>query len=73
MGEIVEFNVGCRRCEHLIQVDKNTYICEVRSHLDDSTVFPIVNGKINDDDWDACEGEDYSYRVVDKRKRRKSS
>lgn len=58
MGEVLEFNVGCRHCENLIRVGKNTYTCAERVHMDDSAVMPIVNGK-HTEDWNVCGGEDY--------------
>lgn len=58
MGEILNFDVGCRRCSNLVQVDKNTYTCIARLHIDDSPVNPIVDGK-HTEDWCVCEGEDY--------------
>lgn len=69
---IVQFERGCRRCEHLVHVAKDTWMCESRLHMDDSTVFPIVEGKKNEEDWDACKGEDYKI-VVDKSARRRKS
>ena len=62
MGQIVKFEKGCRRCEHLVQLDKNTWICEERVHIDDSSIMPILNGK-HTADWNACEGEDYKMIV----------
>lgn len=72
MGEIVEFNIGCRLCQNLVQVGKNTYTCSERVHLDDSSVFPILNGKINDEDWNICDGECY-VRVPNSRFKKRSS
>lgn len=73
MGEIVEFEVGCRLCEHLIQIGKNSYICEERAHMDDSEVVPIRDGK-KTEDWNICGGEDYRriQKVRLKRKKRSS-
>ena len=58
MGELLEFCVGCRRCENLVQIDKNSYMCLSRVHMDDSSVMPIIDGK-HTDDWNICEGSDY--------------
>lgn len=58
MGEILEFNIGCRRCENLVQIGKNTFMCKERCHMDDSDIIPIEDGKITDD-WYACNGDDY--------------
>ena len=58
MGEILEFNIGCRHCANLVRVGKNTYSCSERLHMDDTPVMPIVDGK-HTDDWDICSGEDY--------------
>ena len=73
MGEIVKFERGCFRCSHLVQIGKNTYMCESQVHLDDTTIVPILNGKKNEEDWNACDGEDYKAIVVDKHRRRRSS
>ena len=58
MGEVIKFDVGCRCCANLMRVGKNTYCCQERAHMDDSSVLPIVDGK-HTDDWNACNGEDY--------------
>ena len=58
MGDILEFNVGCRRCKNLVKIGKNTYMCSERSHMDDSDVIPIRDGKTTDD-WYICSGSDY--------------
>lgn len=58
MGEVIKFDRGCRGCVHLLQIDKNTFVCEARENLDDSSIYPIVNGK-HTDGWNICEGEDY--------------
>ena len=58
MGEIVQFERGCRGCENLSQIEKGTYVCLKRVHIDDSDVVPIKHGK-KTDDWGICEGEEY--------------
>lgn len=58
MGEIVQFEIGCRHCEHLSKIDNNTWVCMQRVHMDDSDVVPIKNGK-KTDDWGICDGEAY--------------
>lgn len=60
MGELLQFERGCRHCKNLVQLDKNTYTCIERLHMDDSPVVPILNGK-HTDDWNICNGEDYKY------------
>lgn len=58
MGELLTFNVGCRRCECLVQIGKDTYMCAARCHMDDSDVVPIRDGK-RTEDWNICNGENY--------------
>ena len=58
MGEIVKFEIGCKKCENLSQIGKSTYVCMKRVHMDDSDVIPIKNGK-RTDDWYICEGQNY--------------
>ena len=64
MGEVVRFEVGCRRCEHLVQIGKNTYLCKQKVHMDDSAVVPIRDGK-QTEDWHICNGDSYT-RVLQK-------
>ena len=64
MGEVVRFEVGCRRCEHLVQIGKNTYLCKQKVHMDDSSVIPIRDGK-QTSDWNICKGDSYT-RVLKK-------
>ena len=59
MNGIITFEIGCRRCSNLQIVSKGTYICTERVHMDDSAVFPIVEGK-RTCDWNICDGEYYS-------------
>lgn len=58
MGEIVKFELGCKRCENLSQIGKGTYVCLKRVHMDDSDVIPIRDGK-KTDDWYICDGQNY--------------
>lgn len=58
MGEVIRFELGCKRCEHLSQIGKNTYVCMKRAHMDDSDVVPIRDG-VKTSDWYICEGENY--------------
>ena len=58
MAEILTFSIGCRRCENLVKVGKNTYMCTERCHMDDSDVVPIRDGK-QTDDWYICGGDNY--------------
>ena len=58
MGEVIRFELGCKRCEHLSQIGKNTYVCMKRVHTDDSDVIPIRDG-VKTCDWYICEGENY--------------
>lgn len=55
---IVQFETGCRRCEHLVQVGKKTYLCKQKVHMDDSEVIPVRDGK-HTHDWYICGGESY--------------
>lgn len=59
MGEVVQFERGCYRCENLVRVGKNTYMCNERVHMDDSPVLPIEDGKKSFVDWNVCGGEFY--------------
>ncbi|ADL36422.1 hypothetical protein bpr_IV057 (plasmid) [Butyrivibrio proteoclasticus B316] len=58
MGSITEFSIGCRRCANLEQIGKKSFMCSVRSHMDDSDVVPIRDGK-KTEDWCICDGEYY--------------
>ena len=58
MGDLIQFEIGCRRCKHLVRLNKDTYTCVERLHMDDSPVIPIVDG-VHTDDWCICNGEDY--------------
>lgn len=58
MGEILQFERGCRRCENLAQIGKGTYVCLKRVHMDDSDVIPIKDGQ-KTSDWFVCDGESY--------------
>ena len=58
MADIIQFEIGCRNCIHLVQTGHKTYTCDDRIHLDDSSVIPIEKG-IHTDDWGICEGESY--------------
>lgn len=70
MGEIVEFSVGCRNCVNLLRLENGTYTCDVRVHMDDSAVYPIVNNK-RTSDWNICDGECYESKRTYLRKMRK--
>ena len=59
MGEILQFEVGCRHCVHLVQVNKNSFMCSERVHMDDTPVMPIVDGEKSFIDWNVCHGEYY--------------
>ena len=63
MGEMITFEIGCRKCEYLVQIGKNSFLCDQRVHLDDTEVVPIRDG-IHTDDWNACGGEDYSKSKI---------
>ena len=58
MDNIVQFEIGCRKCEHLIQIGKRTYLCEQKVHMDDSEVIPVRDGK-HTSDWYVCAGDSY--------------
>ena len=58
MGEIIKFEIGCRRCEHLIQIGKNTWMCNENLHKDDTDVIPIKDNE-RTSDWGICKGKDY--------------
>lgn len=59
MGELLAFEKGCYRCEHLSRIGKNTYVCTERVHMDDTDVIPIRDGK-HTSDWNICNGENYA-------------
>ena len=61
MGDIVLFTtrkLGCKGCVHLIRCGKTDWMCEDRTYLDDTTVFPVLDGK-RTDGWGICDGESY--------------
>ena len=58
MGELLQFERGCRHCENLSQIGKGTYVCLKRVHMDDSDVIPIKDGH-KTSDWFVCDGEAY--------------
>lgn len=58
MGNLLSFEVGCRKCANLLQIGKNTYICAERAHMDDTDVVPIRDGE-KTSDWNICNGESY--------------
>ena len=66
MGELIQFEIGCRFCEHLQQIDKGKYRCSYMVHTDDSEVTPIVNGK-KTYDWNICNGEYYQRALTKQR------
>lgn len=68
MNNVIEFEIGCRRCEYLAQIDKGTYCCNIRVHLDDSPVIPIKDYQ-KTVDWDICSGE-YYVRETNKKDKR---
>ena len=53
------FERGCKRCEHLSQIGKGTYVCMKMVHMDDSDVIPIKDGE-RTDDWNICDGKNYT-------------
>lgn len=57
---VIQFERGCRRCEHLVQTGKNTYKCDKKVHMDDSEVVPIKDGE-HTKDWNVCRGESYVF------------
>ena len=57
---VIQFERGCRRCEHLVQVDRRTWMCNKKVHMDDSAVIPIKDGE-HTKDWNVCRGNDYVY------------
>lgn len=65
MGEIVKFELGCKHCENLSRIDKNTYVCLALLHNDDSDVIPVKDGR-KTDDWCACDGDDF-VRTLNKK------
>ena len=71
-NNIIQFEIGCRRCGNLVRTGKNTYTCNARVHMDDSTIIPIENGE-HTSDWNACEGEEYIFNPVVKKSNSKSS
>ena len=62
MGEIIQFERGCRGCVNLIQLEKGTFYCTECDWEDGDKVFPVRNGR-KTSDWNACEGESYSGRI----------
>ena len=56
---LLQFEVGCRRCDYLERFGKNSYICSIKAHLDDSPVIPIKDG-VKTEDWNICNGEYYN-------------
>lgn len=58
MGKIIKFEIGCRNCEHLIQIGKGTWMCNENLHEDQTDVLPIEDGE-KTSDWGICEGADY--------------
>lgn len=65
---VIQFEIGCRRCSNLMQTGKNTYTCSARVHMDNSPVVPIENGE-HTKDWGVCKGERYVFTPVKKRER----
>lgn len=56
---LIQFEVGCRKCVNLVKLEKGTYMCSERVHMDESPVIPIMNGR-KTSDWNVCDGEDYN-------------
>lgn len=67
MGEIVKFEIGCRNCEHLIRVGKDTWMCNENLHKDKTDILPIKDGK-HTSDWGICKGADYKRALSVKRR-----
>lgn len=66
MGDLIEFEIGCRHCEHLQQVAKGKYRCSYMVHTDDSEVLPIVDNR-HTYDWNVCNGEYYQRALAKQR------
>ncbi len=62
MGNIIQFEKGCRHCDGLTRIDKCTYICNKRAHMDDSSIILIKDGA-KTRDWNICRGEYYNYNA----------
>lgn len=56
MDNIIEFNIGCRRCVHLQNMGDGTFMCRDRDYADGTSIYPIVDGE-KTEDWGACNGE----------------
>ena len=57
---VIQFERGCRRCANLVRMGRNTYMCNARANMDDSSIFPIKDGEVTEY-WNICEGEDYHF------------
>lgn len=68
---IIQFEIGCRRCEHLSKVGRNTYICTKKVHMDNSEVVPIRDGE-HTSDWNVCKGKNYVHVSMFKNKSKSS-
>lgn len=71
MGEVIMFEVGCRRCANLVQVDRDKWICGKREKKDGSSLIIIEDGK-KGKDWNACRGNHYEFSDDTRRKSRSS-
>ena len=64
MSNIIEFEIGCRKCVHLMQMGKDTFTCNKLNFEDGTSIYPIEDGR-KTEGWGACHGE---YREVAPRK-----
>ena len=71
LNNLIYFDIGCRKCSHLVPVGNNTFVCSRLTYDDDSSIYPIVNGE-KTDDWDACSGKDREFRPTRKRASKRS-
>lgn len=63
MKNVVEFDIGCRRCIHLTQIAKGTFCCNTRVHMDDTPVIPIKDNH-KTLDWNICNHEYYIFKNI---------
>lgn len=57
MDNIIDFDIGCRKCIHLMRVGKNDFVCNKVVYADGDKIYPILDGK-HTADWGACDGDD---------------
>ena len=67
MDNIIEFNIGCRRCNHLQNIGNGTFMCNMVDYADGTSIYPIEDGE-RTEDWGACNGK---YREVTRTRGRK--